>query len=116
MLMQKPSRSKGITSDENFFGFAIMFITAIATMALVYMQQGVTMYILLIPLVVVGALFFAYESFKAFLRLVGRELERGKSEAEEEKSKGKLLMLVCPKCKAKNPSDSTRCLNCGEKL
>lgn len=114
--MPKSSGARGIIGGENFFGFSLILLSAIVTAALVYNQQGLTVYVLLIPLVVVGALFFAYESFKAFLRLVGRELERGKSEALEERAKGKLLMLVCPKCKAKNPSDATYCFSCGEKL
>ena len=116
MNMQKSPNSSGITSDENFPGFAIILFAAVVTMLLVYMQQGFTIYLLLIPLVVIGALFFAYESFKVFLRLVGRELERGRGEALEEKSKGRLLMLVCPKCKAKNPADTSHCFNCGEKI
>jgi|GEM_PF-6512112 ribosomal protein L40E len=114
--MEKPSGIKAITESENFFGFSIMFVAALITAVLVYNQQGLTIYVLLIPLVVIAALFFAYESFKAFLRLVGRELERGKSEAVGERAKGKVLMLVCPKCKAKNPSDAAYCFSCGEKL
>ncbi|MEM3556035.1 MAG: zinc ribbon domain-containing protein [Candidatus Micrarchaeia archaeon] len=114
--MKKSSGVEAITQSENFFGFSIMLIAALVTAVLVYNQQGLTIYVLLIPLVVVGALFFAYESFKAFLRVIGRELERGKSEAVEERGKGKLLMLVCPKCKAKNPSDAAYCFSCGEKL
>jgi len=104
------------TKDENLFAFAIIMVTTVVVMAIVYMQQGLSIYTLLIPLVTVAAMFFVYETFKAFLRMVGKELERGKSEAEEEYTKKKLLMLVCPKCKAKNPSDSICCFNCGEKL
>jgi ribosomal protein L40E len=104
------------TKNENLFGFAIIIVTTVVVMAIVYMQQGINIYTLLIPLVTVGAMFFAYETFKAFLRMVGRELEMGKSEAEEEGGKKKLFMLVCPKCKAKNPSDSNHCFSCGEKL
>ena len=103
------------SKNENLFGFAVIIVTAVVVMALVYMQQGLSVYTLIIPLVTVGAMFFAYETFKAFLRMVGRELEMGKSEAEDVKEV-KLLMLVCPKCKAKNPSDSPFCFNCGEKL
>jgi len=114
--MERSPRMGGMTKNENFFGFAIILLAAIAVMAVTYTQQGFTVYLLLIPLVVIGALFFAYESFKAFLRLVGRELERGKSEVEEERIKKKLLLLVCPKCKAKNPSDAAACFNCGETL
>lgn len=104
------------SGSENLFGFAIIIVTAVVVMALVYMQQGLTVYTLLIPLVMVGALFFAYETFKAFLRMVGRELEVGKGEVEDERTKRKILMLVCPKCKAKNPADANHCFNCGEKL
>ncbi|NYZ79512.1 zinc-ribbon domain-containing protein [Candidatus Micrarchaeota archaeon] len=85
-------------------------------MLIVYMQQGPTVYVLLIPLVITGALFFTYQTFKIFLRMVGRELEMGKKEAVEEKERGKILMLVCPKCKAKNPADVVYCFSCGEKL
>ncbi len=104
-----------ITKKESLFGFAIIIVTAVVVMAIVYMQQGLSIYTLLIPLVTVCAMFFAYETFKAFLRMVGRELEMGKSQAEEDKTK-KMLMLVCPKCKAKNPADVAHCFNCGEKL
>jgi len=105
-----------VTNRENLFAFSIVIVTTVVVMAVVYLQQGLSIYTLLIPLVTVGALLFAYETFKAFLRMVGKELQRGRSEAEEEYTKKKLLMLVCPKCKAKNPSDSVFCFNCGEKL
>jgi ribosomal protein L40E len=101
--------------SENLFGFAIIIVTMVVVMAIVYLEQGLSIYTILIPLVTVGAMFFAYETFKAFLRMVGRELEMGKSEADDDTSK-KLLMLVCPKCKAKNPADSVFCFSCGEKL
>lgn len=104
-----------ITKKESLLGFSIIIVTAVVVMAIVYMQQGLNIYTLLIPLVTVGAMFFGYETFKAFLRMVGRELEMGKSQVEDEKAK-KMLMLVCPKCKAKNPADAARCFNCGEKL
>jgi ribosomal protein L40E len=114
--MAKPPEADDISKNENLFGFAIIIVTAVVVMAIVYMQQGLSIYTLLIPLVTVGAMFFGYETFKAFLRMVGRELEMGKSEAEDEKGKKKLLMLVCPKCKAKNPGDAEYCFRCGEKL
>ncbi|MCX6777243.1 MAG: hypothetical protein NTY73_04740 [Candidatus Micrarchaeota archaeon] len=114
--MAKHFGTDDVTKDENLFGFAIIIVTTVVVMALVYMQQGLSIYTLIIPLVTVAALFFAYETFKAFLRMVGKELEKGKSEADEDYVKRKLLMLVCPKCKAKNPSDSTCCFNCGERL
>jgi ribosomal protein L40E len=114
--MAKRLGTNDVSKGENLFGFAIIIVTAVVVMALVYIQQGLSVYTLLIPLVTVGAMFFAYETFKAFLRMVGRELEVGKSEAEEETGKKKLLMLVCPNCKAKNPADSAYCFSCGEKL
>ena len=110
------SSEQELMKSENILGLEIIAIAAFVVMILVYMQQGVTVYMLLIPLVVVGSLFFVYESFKAFLRVVGRELEKGKIEVEEEKGKRRVLMLVCPKCKAKNPSDAENCFRCGEKL
>jgi len=105
-----------VKKKESILGFILILLSALAIMLILYLQTGFTIYILLIPIVVMGSLFFAYEIFKAFLRMVGRELEMGKKEVEEDKNKGKLFMLVCPKCKAKNPSDSTFCFSCGEKI
>jgi ribosomal protein L40E len=111
---------RGITTqaerNENLMGYSVIIVFALVLMLIVYIQQGLTIYVLLIPLIITGALFFIYETFKIFLRMVGREIEMGKKQAEEEKGSGKLLMLVCPKCKAKNPSDAEFCFRCGEKL
>ena len=101
---------------ENLMGYSVITVFALVLMLIVYIEEGPTISVLLIPLIITGALFFIYETFKIFLRMVGREIEMGKKQAEGEKGSGKLLMLVCPKCKAKNPSDAEFCFRCGEKL
>jgi ribosomal protein L40E len=110
---------RGVTETEkkeNLMGYSVILIFMLIVMLIVYIEQGPTIYVLLIPLVITAALFFVYQTFKIFLRMVGRELELGKKEAVEEKEQAKVLMLVCPKCKAKNPSDAIYCFSCGEKL
>jgi ribosomal protein L40E len=114
--MAKRGDTTQAEKNENLMGYSVIVVFALVLMLIVYIEQGPTIYVLLIPLLITGALFFIYETFKIFLRMVGRELEMGKKQAEEEKGRVKLLMLVCPKCKAKNPADSVFCFNCGEKL
>ena len=110
-----------IIRSEDFLALAIILIATISALVLTYTEIGSSdiFYLIGTPLLLLVILTISYEMFKALFRIIGREMEKGKKEVDltevRLKAMGRVL-LICPKCKAKNIEGAKFCIDCGEKL
>lgn len=108
-----------VLKSEDFLAIAIILIATISALMLTYTEIGSSdiFYVIGTPLLLLVSLTIAYETFKALFRIIGREMEKGKTEVDLTglRRMGKVL-LVCPKCKTKNVEGAKFCIDCGERL
>jgi len=109
-----------IFKSEDFLAIAIILIATLSALILTYNEIGTSdvFYLIITPLFLLIILTVSYEVFKALLRTIGREMEKGKKEVEvaEGKFKASRVLVICPKCKTKNVETAKFCVACGEKL